>query len=117
MLHNVIWASQKAESFVNRWLCPHAMFDVAYFPTFVEHRTCFVDTLIDTWIQIYHQYSYPCVFMQQSARFRRHIICREWQDRCRFRQKMCSCNRLPTAYAVFFAANGGIDVRFRHEVK
>jgi len=33
---NVIWANQKTESFVFRWLHAHAMFDVTCFSAFVE---------------------------------------------------------------------------------
>ena len=34
--HNVIWANQKTESFVYRWLCTNSMFDVTYFSAFVR---------------------------------------------------------------------------------
>jgi len=34
--HNVIWANQKTESFVYRWLLAHAMFDVTCFPAFSD---------------------------------------------------------------------------------
>ena len=29
--HNMVWAGQKTESIVYRWLCALAMFDVTYF--------------------------------------------------------------------------------------
>ena len=51
IMHNVIWANQKTECFVYRWLHPHAMVDVMCFPTFVwrigHHFKCCVDTLIE----------------------------------------------------------------------
>jgi len=33
--HNVIWANQKTKTFLYRWLCSHAMFDVMCLPAFV----------------------------------------------------------------------------------
>ena len=36
MMHIIIWANQKTESFVYGWLHAHAMFDVTCFPTFVR---------------------------------------------------------------------------------
>jgi len=38
--HNVIWANQKTDSFVYRWLRAHARFDVTCFPAFVGGALC-----------------------------------------------------------------------------
>ena len=55
-LHDVttdkfIWANQKTESFMYRWICVHATFDLTCIPAFVEasdsHFKHSVDTLID----------------------------------------------------------------------
>jgi len=34
-MYSIIWANQKTESFVYRWLCTYAMFDVTRFSAFV----------------------------------------------------------------------------------
>ena len=35
IMHSVIWANQKNESFVLHWLCANAMFDIRCVPAFV----------------------------------------------------------------------------------
>jgi len=35
VIHNIIWANEKIDMSVYRWLSAHAMFDIKWFVTFV----------------------------------------------------------------------------------
>jgi len=48
IMHSVISANQKTESRVNRWLCAHALFDLAGIPTFVGAPNVISNVLITT---------------------------------------------------------------------
>ena len=53
IMHNIIWANQKTESFLFPWPCAHAMFDVTCFPAHVG-----ASSVLSIWQQGCNYYFY-----------------------------------------------------------